>query len=562
MPTHMPSALKAIAAAALMFLTALLCEASDPESVRLKCQHMADTYDYTNLRQESARLHTMARRANDKRLEAYACYYLAASELKTASVREARIHALEADSLASLIHNDTVKASALNVLGIIANEYDSNNALALGYYLSALDCASRSENKRTTAGIYSNISLLFTSHNDTAGLRYCRESYRLSLQTGKPQDTYYPLCNLATVYLLRNDTANAYHCAMKAAKLSRQHQLHQPELAQILLGSVLRLMGRRNDALARLDNAIASLKLRNPASSLLAQAYFEKARILSDMREYSASNSLCTEALACSSSLGNRSFVSDMYALMAANYEALGDKPAALAALKNENNVIKSTVKVQDATIHREIERTFDLLQKEKQLGLRDMQISLHRQRIGILVGLLAVIAIILSVVLVSYRKEKRLNRRIVSQFKEHDSLEQKLMEKSAAGRPAEETQKSLFEQMTRLMEDEKLYLDKRLSRDYLAERLHTNRTYISKIVKDNTGLTLPQWVNQFRVKQSRMMLADPAMESAPIKEIADKSGFANVSTFNVVFKETVGLSPSAYRKEALQLSRLSEKAK
>ena len=528
------------------------------EALRLRCQRMSYTFDYPGLRQKAERLHRLAKKLKDKRLEAYANFYLAASELKTGPVENARTYALAADSLASLIHNDTIKSSALNVLGIIANEYDGNNAMALGYYLSAIDCAQRTGYRRTLAGIYSNISLLFSSHNDTSGLRYCRESYRISRQTGKPEDVYYPACNLATVHLLRGDLHNAYKYALEAADISDRHSLLRSELAGILMGSVLGRMGRTDEALDRLDKAILSLKSLNPSSSLLVQAYFEKARIFHDTKDFRLSNELCRDALSCSKTLGNRNCITDIYALMADNHERLGETDAAYSALKLENRDIKATVKVQDETIHREISRAFDLLKKEKQIEVRDLQISLHRQRTGILSGLLAIIASGLFIVTHFYRKEKRLNRRIVSQFKERDSLEEKLRQTSRASgnEPSEETEKSIFGNMSRLMEEESLYLDKNLSRENLAERLHTNRTYITKIVKANTGLTLPQWINSYRIKAARLMLSDHEMKSTAIKEIADRTGFANATTFNAVFKETVGLSPSAYRKSALELQK------
>lgn len=532
---------------------------SEGEVLRLKCQRMSDTFDYPGLRQESERLHSWAKRKKDKRLEAYACFYLAASELKTGPVENARNYALSADSLASLIRNDTIKASAMNVLGIIANEYDGNNAMALGYYLSAIDCAQRSGYRRTLAGIYSNISLLFTSHNDTAGLRYCRESLRISRETGKPEDLYYPACNLATVYLLRGDLHNAYKYASEAEAISVRHSLRQPELAEILMGSVLGRMGRPDDGLDRLDKAIVSLKSRNPSSALLAQAYFEKAKIFHDIKDFQSSNELCRDALSYSLTLGNRSCIADIYALMADNHEKLGETRSAYEALSQENREIKATVKVQDETIHREISRAFDLLQKEKQIEMRDLQISLHLQRIGILTGLLIVIAAVLFIVIHFYRKEKRLNRRIVSQFNEQDSLEEKLRltERTSVCEPSEETEKTIFGNLSRMMEDESLYLDKTLNRESLAERLQTNRTYISKIVKSNTGLTLPQWINGYRIKAARLMLSDPEMKSMAIKEIADRAGFANATTFNAIFKENVGLSPSAYRKSALELQKV-----
>lgn len=544
---------------AAIFLSVVLpsgAYASRGEVLRLECQHMLQGLDYVGLRQASQRLYDEAVAEKDSRLEAYASFYLAASELKTGSVESARRHAAASDSLAAIAGNDTLRASALNVLGIIANEYSRNNALALGYYLNALDYAGRIAHNPVLGGIYSNISLLFISHNDTAGLRYCKESYRIGKETGRPENLYYPACNLASAYQLSGNLSEAYRFASEAVAISDKHSLGQPDLARIILGSVLGCMGREKEALASLDRAITSLEKRNPSSSLLAQAYFEKARIYSGIGDFQASNRFCTKSLRLSDELGNRSLLSEIYALMGDNYRSLGDCPAALEAVGNENRVIRSTVKVQDETIHREISRAFDLIRKEKQLALRDVEISLHRQRIGILIAALVAMAGVLVLVYRNYRKELAFNRRIVSQYMEQDNLEEKLSETRGknAGEPSESTDQAIFDSMSSLMETEQIYLDKGLNRDSLAERLGTNRTYITKIVKSNTGLTLPQWINRYRIKHARLILSDQTKSGMSVKEIADESGFANVSTFNVVFKESVGMSPTAYRRSASEL--------
>lgn len=528
----------------------------DDESLRRDCQQMLQTLDYVGLRSASQRFYERAFSGNDIRLKAYASFYLAASELKTGSVENARRHALAADSLALIAANDTLRASALNLLGIVANEYSRNNALALGYYLTALDCAGRSRYKPTQAGIYSNISLLFISHNDTTGMRYCRESYRLGKETGRPDNLYYPLCNLASAYMLSGDLNAAYRYASQAVTISDSNSLRQPELARIILGSVVGRQGRREAALENLDRAIISLEKRNPSSSLLAQAYFEKARVYNGAGDFDMSNRFCEKSLRLSDELGNRSLLSEIYSLMGNNYEKLGDNVAALEALSNENEVIKNTIQVQDGTIHREISRALDLIRKEKELALRDAEISLHRQRIAILIAVLLIMAGVLALVYRNYRREHALNKRIVSQYMEKDDLEEKLSETRVrcCNEPSGNTEQAIFDSLSKLMETEKIYLDKNLNRDNLAERLETNRTYITKIVKSNTGLSLPQWINRYRIKHARMMLADPRKAAMSVKEIADESGFANVSTFNVVFKESVGMSPTAYRRGASEL--------
>ena len=210
----------------VMFMSVVLpsgAYATGGEALRLECQHMLQGLDYVGLRKASQRLYDEAVAEKNVRLEAYASFYLAASELKTGSVESARRHAAASDSLAAIAGNDTLRASALNVLGIIANEYSRNNALALGYYLNALDYAGRIAHNPVLGGIYSNISLLFISHNDTAGLRYCKESYRIGKETGRQENLYYPACNLASAYQLSGNLSEAYRFASEAVAISDKH---------------------------------------------------------------------------------------------------------------------------------------------------------------------------------------------------------------------------------------------------------------------------------------------------------------------------------------------------
>ena len=68
--------------------TSIAGKLPEGEALRLCCQRMSDTFDYPGLRQKAERLHRLAKKLKDKRLEAYANFYLAASELKTGPVEK------------------------------------------------------------------------------------------------------------------------------------------------------------------------------------------------------------------------------------------------------------------------------------------------------------------------------------------------------------------------------------------------------------------------------------------------------------------------------------------
>lgn len=61
---------------------------------------------------------------------------------------------------------------------------------------------------------------------------------------------------------------------------------------------------------------------------------------------------------------------------------------------------------------------------------------------------------------------------------------------------------------------------------------------------------SLPQIINEHRVRDSLQLLAQT---DAQISVIAEQVGFNSVPTFNRVFKDIQGISPSDYRSDFRQ---------
>jgi AraC-like DNA-binding protein len=67
----------------------------------------------------------------------------------------------------------------------------------------------------------------------------------------------------------------------------------------------------------------------------------------------------------------------------------------------------------------------------------------------------------------------------------------------------------------------------------------------ISTIIKQRTGLSFNQFLNQLRITEARRLLIETKLN---VSEIAYKVGYGNVSHFNRVFKSAVGYSPNEFR--------------
>lgn len=72
------------------------------------------------------------------------------------------------------------------------------------------------------------------------------------------------------------------------------------------------------------------------------------------------------------------------------------------------------------------------------------------------------------------------------------------------------------------------------------------SKYYFTRFFKENTGMTFLDYLNNFRIMKSEWYLMD---EKESIIEVAFKSGFNSVKTFNRVFKNLKGCTPMEYRK-------------
>ena len=85
------------------------------------------------------------------------------------------------------------------------------------------------------------------------------------------------------------------------------------------------------------------------------------------------------------------------------------------------------------------------------------------------------------------------------------------------------------------------------ISLPVVARRLGTNTAYLSRALNVGTGQSFNHAISTLRVAAATRRLRG----TGPILEVAAEVGFSSKATFNRVFKEHTGLTPSAYREQA-----------
>lgn len=103
----------------------------------------------------------------------------------------------------------------------------------------------------------------------------------------------------------------------------------------------------------------------------------------------------------------------------------------------------------------------------------------------------------------------------------------------------------SLIGRFQHLMMDERLFLHPRLTLDEVADRLNSNKTYVSKMVNNTYNLGFPELINTLRVDYAEQYIL--THHDAKQEEIAAECGFLSASSFNTTFKKVTGMTPKVW---------------
>jgi len=110
----------------------------------------------------------------------------------------------------------------------------------------------------------------------------------------------------------------------------------------------------------------------------------------------------------------------------------------------------------------------------------------------------------------------------------------------------AEEYRKKLL----RHMKDKKPYLDGDLTIQDLSGQLNIPRHHLTQVINETLNKNFYTFINEYRVEEVKKLLLDPAYQKYTLTSIAYEAGFNSKSSFNSVFKDLTGKTPTEYKEE------------
>lgn len=102
------------------------------------------------------------------------------------------------------------------------------------------------------------------------------------------------------------------------------------------------------------------------------------------------------------------------------------------------------------------------------------------------------------------------------------------------------------LEILERVFQYVELNFENDITLDQVAKVATFSTYHFTRFFKELTGMTFVTYLNTFRISKATLSLASTLNS---ITEISFSCGFSSIKTFNRVFKELKGVSPSAYRK-------------
>ena len=102
-----------------------------------------------------------------------------------------------------------------------------------------------------------------------------------------------------------------------------------------------------------------------------------------------------------------------------------------------------------------------------------------------------------------------------------------------------------LLNKFQRIVISQQMFLQPQLTVTYIADRLGTNKTYISKLVNSTYKMPFPDFINSLRIDYAQRYIINH--RDATQAEVAKACGFTSASALNNTFKKVTGMTPKIW---------------
>ncbi len=111
--------------------------------------------------------------------------------------------------------------------------------------------------------------------------------------------------------------------------------------------------------------------------------------------------------------------------------------------------------------------------------------------------------------------------------------------------------EKNLIAQKLKVaIEQDKVHLESGITIDGLAQRMELPARKVSQYLNDVVHQSFFDYINHLRIEEATRILRESKDPKLTVQEVMYQVGFSSKSSFNTIFRQTTGTTPSAYRKQ------------
>lgn len=554
-----------------------------PKSARQlkeECALMIDRFDYASLPEKATELIAAGEREKKPLMTGYGYAYLGGAQLFNGDVAQTHEVLNRSIVIGEQTANDTLLSIAYNTLGIYEASVERNLHLAQRYFLKSRRHARDARYDRIEKSIGSNLAEIAIELNDTAGIVYARECYDYGVSEKNPRFEYSGAMNLAELYKIKGDYNLATRYAAVAMYLAEQYGYHDIGQINLIRSAIAMATGHLDEAEIYAREAIKMTASENTLA--LPKAYLMLATVLRARGNYRESLKQLETGADMAHKYSSFSSIADIYELMADNYESLGQSAEALKYLRFAKDSTESHYNTERKRLDNERSLILDLEENENRMKMQTVKVKAQKNLLILLSVVIVLLIVILVMVIVTHYKKKQLYASIVSQNIKRVELRDELDDSLSATEAeedlpvtesdanvsnistavadsnlddrtkssvSEEKARTIYAELCRLMKEERLYADSRITRETIIDRLGTNRTYFTQIISRYGWDNYSQFVNSFRVDEAIRILSDRTRTDLKISELYAELGFGSPTTFYKIFSTATGVSPAVFRK-------------
>lgn len=549
---------------------------TDFSSLKIIALHYLNRGDFQLARECGVKLIDGARDSIDNNT-LYGKIILGETDVVSGHMETGYRYLLDAFEIANRNNNDSALAIIHNGFALYHTYALGDEESAMKHFTKGLEHSKKAGYSRYNNIILSNIVNHCFNYNDPdIGMYYAESCYKTGMEQRDTFAIYLGAVGMAAMLEKKGNSKMALRYISEAETMLHLKKIREENLLYSIYGTIL-MMERRND-----EAAISFQKAIDYGSnhnSNIIDTYRRFAKLKISEGDYiSAVNKLDSALVLCT----DKSYplvTADILSELSELWTKLKDVSKANNYGQQANKLYREGINHKQNTLLAEMRTKYKVEQTHAENIQLQLEAAQNQRNINMLLGIVLICCIVAVSCMVLYlfrtrmykaiikqnilslKREKLLTDTIEDMGRRLDVFENQTntnTKKNVSPVLADEMVQQIAENLEFIMRRDNLFANPQLTREMVAERLNTNRTYLSNVINSRFGMTFTDYVNSFRIKEAIRLLSDPKC-NLPLKAIGYQVGFGSLNTFYKNFRDATGMTPNIYRQTSLSVVNMRE---